>query len=120
MNTSQWDNDKCKWGTPSNFDNKAAEQALNQTDFTKSVFVNTSKKEGKTRQAYAYHHFGGYRICVVGHIHIVNNKAQPGNSFIPGYKNWQMKTPESAVKVIDELKDSGTFPGDDRYPHPIK
>ena len=62
---------------------------------------------------------GGYRICVVGHIH-TKPRAVAGNTFIPGWENWDMKTPSDAVDVIAKLADSGTFPEGDRYPKKVK
>lgn len=116
----QWDTTKCKWGHPEGFSDEEAAKALNSADFTNSVYVNTSAEEGLTRQAYAYYQFNGYRICVVGHIHIKEGeKPAPGNSFIPGWKNWYLATPLKVVKAIAALKDSGTFPGDGRYPHKL-
>ncbi len=108
--------EKCKNGGPSPFDPSAA---LLKANFKESVFVNTSAQNGKTRQAYTYVEYGGYRICVVGHIHINGQTVTPGNSFIPGWGNWEEKTPEAAVKIIANLKDGGTFPEDGRYPQKL-
>jgi hypothetical protein len=114
-----WDMTKCKWGVPAPFTNADATNAVNGADFANAVYVNTSAQAGQTRQAYTYVVVNGYRICVVGHIH-VNPPGPPtaGNCFIPGWSNWQMNTPAAAVTAIAALPDSGTFPEDDRYPHP--
>lgn len=112
-----WNKEKCKWGEPKDFSDEEAKKAVTNADYSQAVYVNTSSKEGKTRQAYTYYRFGGYRICVVGHIHVGNGKAMPGNCFIPGWEDWNMKTPSGVVKAIDALKDGGAFPGGDRYPH---
>lgn len=108
-----WNPEKCKEGGPDPFDPSAA---LSAADFSKSVYVNTSAKEGKTRQAYTYVNYGEYRICVVGHIHLDGEKVIPGNSFIPGWDDWQQQTPKAAVVIIADLSDTGTFPGEGRYP----
>ncbi len=118
---SPWNPDKCKWGTPNNFGATDAAAAVNSANFSDSVYVNTSAEEGQTRQAFTYVTVGSYRICVVGHIHPQENGRAPvaGNAYIPGFKDWTMTTPANAVQVIDGLPDGGTFPGDDRYPHPV-
>ncbi|ODC03059.1 hypothetical protein BFW38_05355 [Terasakiispira papahanaumokuakeensis] len=110
-------NDKCQWGQPTPFNNHMAAIAVNNANFLQSVFVNTSEN-GNTRQAYTYHEVGGYRICVVGHIHINDEQVVAGASFIPGWDNWSMQTPQAAVDTIADLPDQGSFPGNDRYPHP--
>lgn len=108
-----WNPAKCKEGGPDPFD---PSDALSKADFSKSVYVNTSTKEGKTRQAYTYENYGGYRICLVGHIHLDGGKVTPGNSFIPGWENWEEQTPDADVDIIAKLSDHGTFPGEERYP----
>jgi len=55
-----WNEYKCKWGTPAGFDNQAAQNAVNNADFTESVYVNISAEEGNTKQAYTYY---GYTSC---------------------------------------------------------
>lgn len=115
-----WDKDKCKWGVPG-FGETEAAAVVNRADFSASVYVNTSAKEGKTRQAFTYVTEGGYRICVVGHVH-PQEGGKPtvaGNVYIPGLANFEMPTPAAAVSVIDGMRDTGAFPGDDRYPHPV-
>ncbi len=114
-----WDKNKCRWGVPDNFDDEKALEALTNADFSKSVYVNTSEQEGKTRQAFTYYVVGDYRICVVGHIHPLEGGATAGNSYIPGWQNWAHKTPEKVVKIIAGLSDGGEFPGDNRYPHKV-
>lgn len=112
-----WDLTKCKAGGPMPFD---ASAALAAADFTKSVFVNTSAKKGKTRQAYTWVVQGGYKVCVVGHIHVTTEGSgvAQGNSFICGWKDWDEKTSEAAMTVIAKLPDGGSFPAD-RYPQKI-
>lgn len=106
---------------PVPFDNVDAANAVMNANFAQSVYVNTSATTGTTRQAYTYYFVQrpghNWRICVVGHIH-KNPQGQitPGNSFIPGWDNWQMQTPPAACKVIANLPDQGNFPGNNRYP----
>lgn len=113
-------NDKCRWGKPA-FGATEAANAVATADFSASVYVNTSAEEGLTRQAYTYVTVGDYRICVVGHVHPQPDGApsEPGNCFVPGLANFEVTTPPGAVAVIDGLSDGGTFPGDERYPHPV-
>lgn len=115
-----WNMAKCKWGVPVGFTNADAANVVNAADFTASVYVNTSAKQGKTRQAFTYYTWGGYRLCVVGHIHPQpSGPPVAGNAYIPGWDGWDTTTPAAAVTVINGLPDGGTFPGDDRYPHPV-
>jgi hypothetical protein len=116
-----WDLTKCKWGVPAGFTDDDALAAVKAADFGKSVFVNTSAKQGKTRQAYTYVTVNGYRICVVGHLHQEpdGSNLDSGNCFIPGWENWQVKATSDVVSAIASLPDGGTWLGDDRYPHPV-
>ncbi|MER6703740.1 hypothetical protein [Streptomyces fumanus] len=115
-----WDMSVCKWGVPADFTDDDALAAVKAADFTKSVFVNTSAKERKTRQAYTYVTVKGYRLCVVGHLHQQPDGSNPGsgNCFIPGWENWDVKTASDVVAVIAKLPDGGTWLDDERYPHP--
>lgn len=117
-----WDTKKCKWGYPDSFTNTDAANAVTNADFTQAVFVNTSEQKGETKQAYTYHGFDKYRICVVGHVHVdpYGKWTLAGNCFIPGWKWWDMTTPKAQVTAIGALPDGGAFPDDDRYPHPQK
>jgi hypothetical protein len=116
-----WDADKCKWGTPSGFSDSAADTAVKNADFSKSVYVNISAKEANTKQAFTYYDFGGYRLCVVGHVHKNSSGGWTiaGNAYIPGWADWSMTTPAAQVTAIGSLGTGGSFPGDNRYPHPI-
>jgi hypothetical protein len=115
-----WDMNKCRWGVPIPFTNVDAANAVAGANFTASVYVNTSAKDGKTRQAFTYVEVRGYRICVVGHIHPQpSGPPVAGNAYIPGWMAWETTTPLAAVTVINGLPDGGTFPGDNRYPHPV-
>ncbi|WP_223670417.1 hypothetical protein [Kangiella shandongensis] len=112
-------NNKCIWGTPEGFTDAAALGAVNDADFSQSIFVVTHNNKG-TRSAYTYYDFGGYRLCVVAHIHIKNGKfVAPGHSYICGWENWSMTTPDDVCRVIEGLHDEGTFPEDERYPHQL-
>lgn len=112
-------NNKCKWGTPEGFTNDDALEAVKNADFSQSTFVVTHNTKG-TRSAYTYYDFGGYRLCVVAHIHIKNGEfIAPGNSFICGWENWSITTPDDVCGIVVSLKDGGSFPGDERYPHQL-
>ncbi len=115
-----WNQSKCPQGAPEPFDKEDAKKAVESADFANSVFVNTSNTTQETRQAYTYLVTGGYRICIVGHIHVKNGKMTgPGKSFIPGWMDWDMDTPAQACQVIAALKDGGVFPGEARYPRKL-
>jgi hypothetical protein len=115
-----WDMTKCQWGVPQGFTNASAQNAVNNANFAQSVYVNTSAKAGRTRQAFTYVEVNGYRICVVGHIHPQQDAPPvPGGAYIPGWEKWETFTPPHAVKAINRLPDDGVFPGDHRYPHPL-
>ncbi len=116
-----WDMTKCRWGVPANFTNTDAENAVRNANFSASVYVNISSAQQMTKQAYCFYEFGGFRICVVGHVHRDSNQQWTiaGNSFIPGWAGWDMTTPANQVTVIGGLQAGGAFPGDDRYPHPL-
>ncbi|GLZ36471.1 hypothetical protein [Actinokineospora sp. NBRC 105648] len=115
-----WNPDTCKWGAPASFTDQDAANVVNAADFRQAVFVEISKKDKKTKHAFTYVTYQGFRLCVNGHIHIDGNKITgPGNSYIPGWVGWDMTTPAAAVPVIGALPLGGTFPGDDRYPHPV-
>ena len=114
----EWDGEKCPQGGPPNFNPSVALAAAN---FEQAVYVNTSAN-GETRQAFAYVEISAdgktWRVCVVGHIHPKKKGgAVAGNSYIPGWANWQTPTPPNVVKIIAGLKDGGTFPEENRYPH---
>jgi hypothetical protein len=113
-------NENLKWFPKVGFNPREVVEAA---DFTKSICVITSRKNnGRTRYAYTYVKVSGYWVCVVGHIHYDDREGWvAGNSFIPGYDNWEMPTPEDAVAVIDSMEDGGRYPEDDniRYPHPV-
>ena len=120
-------NDKCLWGTPDDFNDAKARTAVENADFTNSVYVNISAKEGNTKQAYTYYVVDGYRICVVGHVHKDedDNWTIAGNCFIPGWmgdddQGWEMNTPLAQVGVIGPLNVGGEFPGNNRYPHEVE
>jgi hypothetical protein len=105
-----WDPNKCVNGWPPAFTNADAINLVTNADFTQSVFVQTHAT-GQTR-------FGGMTLCVVGHIHLgANGAPAPGNSFIPGWQNWQMVTPAAQVAIIAGLPDGGLWPDGNRYPH---
>lgn len=114
-----WDPTKCPNGFPPNFGPNEAAQALQNADFTQSVYVNTSARTGTTRQAYTYVQVGNLTITVVGHIHIDRGggNPRPGRSYIPGFEGWMMRTPAPQVAVIAALPDGGVFPDGNRYPH---
>lgn len=119
-----WSDRKCQWGAPFEpFDKVSVTHAVGLADFHASVFVHTATLEDRslTRYAYTYVFVGGYRICVVGHAHKKPHHLDwvAGHCFIPGWEGWQMGTPDAALKVIKNLTDRGTFPGDGRYPHPV-
>ncbi|TKC83462.1 hypothetical protein FAZ69_23530 [Trinickia terrae] len=117
-----WDMTKCKWGTPPGFSDTDATDAVTNADFTNAVFVQTSEIDKVTKKAFTYYEVSGYRICVVGDVHTdtTGKWTIAGNSYIPGWKDWAMQTPVGQVAVIGPLKDGGTFPDKERYPHPIK
>ena len=117
-----WDTEKCKWGTPAGFKFLDAAKAVTSADFAHPVFVQISEKEENTKKVFTYYNVKGYRICVVADIHKGRTSGrwdQPGNSYIPGWEKWSIKTPDSVVAVAGGLPESGVFPGDDRYPHPL-
>lgn len=118
-------NNKCQWGHPDNFNNESAKSAVENADFSKSVYVNISEEEQNTKAAFTYYEVSGYRICVVGHVHKKNNMwTEPGNCYIPGWgtkaQPWDMRTPSDATEVIGSLNTGGSFPFENRYPHEIK
>ncbi|WP_320775042.1 hypothetical protein [Streptomyces sp. CRN 30] len=116
-----WDSTKCVNGYPDPFTEQDAETVVNSADFSAPVQVIKSNS-GETRTAYTYVEYKGYKLCVGGHIHLNPDGSYkgPGNSFICGYAKWEMLTPDPATKVIaGYTKDSGTFPGNDRYPRRI-
>ncbi len=116
-----WDMDKCQWGVPAGFDNAQAATAVNAANYGASVYVNVSQQEQNTKQAYTYYTFGGFRLCVVAHVHRGPTEQfdQPGNCFIPGWAGWSMSTPSAVVQAVGPLAPGGAFPGDNRYPHPV-
>lgn len=109
---------------PEDFTNESAQHAVEHVDFSQSIYVNISAGTGYTKKAFAYYQIGNWIICVVGDVH--NHWGQhpqydePGNSYIPGWDNWQMQTPAAAVPVINNLPPRGQFPGANRYPHQIE
>lgn len=115
-----WNKAKCQWGFPENFKAEDAIKAVNTADFSKAVYVDISEEEENTKNAFTFYDVDGYRICVVGHTHYNKWKRiydEPANCYIPGFQNWQMKTPSHQIKVISALKTGGKFPGNNRYPH---
>ena len=116
-----WNKEKCQWGYPEGFTDDDARVAVLNADFTKAVFVQISLKEQTTKKAYTYHEFKGYRICIVGDVHRAESGPWniAGNSFIPGWEDWYMRTPLDQVAVIGELSQGGSFPNENRYPHPV-
>lgn len=117
-----WDEAKCQWGYPAGFTNENARTAVENADFNNAVFVNTSNT-GTTKKAFTYYVTQGYRICVVGDVHRANAHSPwniEGNSYIPGWENWQMQTPAAQVNVIGPKADQGAFPGNNRYPHAVE
>lgn len=117
-----WNADKCQWGYPEDFTNDDAREAVENADFSQSVYVNTSGTN-VTKKAYTYYEIKGYRICVVGDVHRKDIHSPwniAGNSFIPGWEDWAMQTPPDQVAVIGPLADQGAFPGNNRYPHPLE
>lgn len=105
---------------PAGFTDADAQRLVEGANFAASVFAGLSEKEKETRQAYTYVEFDGWRLCVVGHIHVTwrGKLHKPGNSFIPGWQGWSLPTPLDQCKVIDALENGGTFPQDARYPTP--
>lgn len=107
-----WDEDG-----PDKFD---PEEALKMADFSQAVFVLTHESKN-TRSAYAYVSINGWRVCVVAHIHPKNDDKgyAPGNCFIPGWKDWSIRTPEDICKILHSSSDKGSFPGAGRYPQKL-
>lgn len=75
-----------------------------------------------TRYVYVYVHVTDgqgnvWTVCVVLHLHFIPGQGWiAGNTFIPGWANWQIQTPPAAVPAIAALPLQGQFPGNDRYP----
>ena len=116
-----WDMTKCQWGVPANFTAADATHAVNNANFATPVYVNVSAQEEQTKKAFTYYEFNGYRLCIVADVH-KNQQGQwtqPGNCYIPGWESWEMQTPPAVVTTVGALASTGTFPGNDRYPHPL-
>jgi hypothetical protein len=115
-----WDPTKCTRGVPNPFTNADATNIVTNANFAAATYVNISAHSATTKQAYTFVRFGGYDICLVGHVHMdaAGNWTIAGNCFIPGWQNWQMNLPNAHIAVIAGLATGGVFPGNDRYPHP--
>ncbi|MGB8842016.1 MAG: hypothetical protein WCC64_13220 [Aliidongia sp.] len=116
-----WDMNKCLWGVPSGFTNVDAQTAVENAKYELSVYVNISAQDQNTKQAYTYYVFGGFRLCVVAHVHKDTNGefTIAGNCFIPGWQDWELETPENVIQTVGALPIKGSFPGDARYPHAV-
>lgn len=107
---------------PANFSNVIATQFVNNADFTHIRYVGISQQQGNTKQVFTLHDYEGWRICVVRHAHFNNTTGQynlAGNSYIPGWDNWQINTPVGQLNQIAGLANhaaGGFFGGNARYP----
>jgi len=114
-------NEKAQQG-PANFTENDAAQAITNADFSRSVYVNISAKEGQTKQAFTYYNlganFGNITICVVGHTHLNEGVfSLPGHCYIPGWNTDVQYSPSATqAAIICNLPVGGTFPGNARYP----
>jgi hypothetical protein len=113
-----WNQQKCWNGSPPDFTNKDAEIALKNADFSNSVAVQMHRSN-KTKSAFTYYHYKNWIICVVGHVHIADNRPKAGNGYIPGWDRWMMPTPQNQVDIIlhlPEIAPGNFFNCLDRYP----
>ena len=119
-------NAKCPNGGPAGFN---AIATVNAANFNNAVYVDTAVNKGdpsqQTRYAYTYVNFTDgngviWIITVVAHIHWVSNPLPghwlAGNTFIPGWDNFQVPTSAANLAIVQGLNNHGAFPGDDRYP----